>query len=260
MENEDLKKKFHNSFNNLSHSLYQIDTNLKNKGLFITNYNKKNSNQIKPKTIKNIQNLLDDLCQRKKMNFFTFDLVKNNQSLILWNKDSKNLYEEKDIFTFPEIVKKPIKKNIQNVIKKNILFNKKIKTLKETIKSPCGAQIGRYSPNYSYIIKHIPIIHLNLKKRDECENINKYKKNDLKICYKYKQLYYEQFRNSYSLNNNVKKRINYNMWKKIYSHKDIDNNCSFREKKNKIHFLKSKSIYLKNYKYNSFFNLTSRKE
>ena len=261
MENEYSKKTIHNSFNHLSHSLTNIDNSLKNNGIFIRNNKKKNSIQINPKINRNIQNLLDDLCQRKKMNFFTFDLLKNNKSLILWNKDSKNIYQENDIFTFPEIVKKAtIKNNIQNVIKKNILFNKKIKNIKERIKLPYGAQVGRYSPNYSSIMKHIPITHLSLKKRDECENIYKYNKFDLKICYKYKKLYYEQFRNSYSINNKDKNRIKYNIWKKIYSHNDSDNNFSYHEKKNKTQSLKSKSIYINNSKYNSFFNLTSYKE
>ena len=244
MENEYLENTntIHNSFNHLSHSLTYLDNKLKDNGIFIQNDSIKNSKQKNPKINKCIQNLLNNLCQRKKMNFFTFDLLKNGNSLILWNKDSMNYSQENDIFTFPKVIKKPIKKNIQNVIKNNILFNNKIKTIKERIKKlPRIAQVGRYSPNYSCIFKHIPTIHLNLKKRDESDNINKYKKIDLKICNKYKKLYYEQFRNSNSFNNSIKNR---NIWKKKY-HKDIENNFYEKEKKNKSQNLKSKSIYIK---------------
>ena len=227
--------------NNYSQVLSFIEGELKNKGMFpyLSQRNKTTKEKI-PKINKNIQELLDDLCKRKKMNFFSFDLFKNGNTLSLWNRE----------------IKKPIKQNIEKVIKKNSDFKNKVDIIKEKNKKANKIYFGKYEPNYAYLKKHVPIIDLDLIRRCENHSINKNKKIDVQVCHKYKKLY-ENIRNSNSISiyqsyRRKNKRIKYNNSKNSFYLKDSSDIKNDFNKKNKCSSSRrSNSLYVNNYKYNS---------
>ncbi len=244
--------------NHYSQVLSFIEGELKNKGMFpyLSQRNKTTKEKI-PKINKNIQELLDDLCKRKKMNFFSFDLFKNGNTLSLWNKDCKDiLYQENDIFTYIKEIKKPIKQNIEKVIKKNSDFKNKVDIIKEKNKKANKIYFGKYEPNYAYLKKHVPIIDLDLIRRCENHSINKNKKIDVQVCHKYKKLY-ENIRNSNSISIyqsylRKNKRIKYNKSKNSFYLKDSsDIKNDFNQKNKCSSSRRSNSVYVNNYKYNS---------